>query len=254
MIIEYQRPKTLPEALTLLAREKPISFPLGGGTYLNRVSDELYAVIDLQGLGLGTITKKGNTLELGATVTLQQFSEYEGLPTDIYKVINHEGSYNLRQMATVAGTLVTANGRSPYATVMLAMDTKLEVTRINDIVKNVKLGDWLPLRARTKPGELITKVKFPSNIKVSYESIARSPADQPIICAAVAQWASGRTRLVLGGWGEAPVLAMDGPEADGIELAAMNSCSRAADEWASSEYRQEMAGILASRCTTRLAP
>jgi CO/xanthine dehydrogenase FAD-binding subunit len=137
---------------------------------------------------------------------------------------------------------------------MLTLDTKLEILKLNEASKQVSLGDWLPLRSGIKPGALITKVSFPINIKVAYESIARTPADQSIVCAAIAQWASGRTRLTLGGWGEAPVLVMDGPEADRIEIAARNAYNHAEDEWASAEYRQEMAGVLALRCLKRLNP
>ena len=254
MIIEYQRPKTIPEALNLLAREHLTSHPMGGGTYLNRILDGQYAVVDLQALGLGNISKKSNFLEVGATVTLQELSNFQGLPDDIYNSIEHEATYNLRQMATIAGSLVTANGRSPFTTIMLSLDTKLEIQRLNDASKQARLGDWLPLRSAIKPGTLITKIIFPVNIKVAYESIARTSADQPIICAAIAQWASGRTRLALGGWGEAPVLAMDGPGADGIEIASRNAYSLAEDEWASAEYRQEMASVLALRCYKRLNP
>jgi CO/xanthine dehydrogenase FAD-binding subunit len=99
---------------------------------------------------------------------------------------------------------------------------------------------------------LITKVNFPVNLKVAYESIARTPADQPIVCVVIAQWASDRTRVALGGWGEAPILAMDGPEADGVEIASRDAYSHAEDAWAGAEYRQEMAGILAIRCLQRL--
>jgi CO/xanthine dehydrogenase FAD-binding subunit len=252
MIIEYQRPKTIPEALTLLARKQPISYPLGGGTYLNRALEEPYAVVDLQALGIGIISKKGNSLEVGATVTLQELLSFKDLPEGIYTSIEHEANYNLRQMATIAGTLVTANGRSPFATIMLALDTKLEIQKLNEAPKQVRLGDWLPLRGGTKHGVLITKISFPLNIKVAYESIARTPADLPIICVATAQWASGRTRSALGGWGDAPILAMDGPEADGIDIASRNAYNHAEDQWASAGYRQEMAAILAKRCLKRI--
>ena len=133
MIVEYQRPKTIPEALALLARKQPVSYALGGGTYINRNLEEKYAVVDLQLLELGGIIKKGNLVEIGATTTLQELSAFEGLPADIYISIEHEATYNLRQMATVAGTLVTANGRSAFTTMLLALDTKLEILPITNL-------------------------------------------------------------------------------------------------------------------------
>ncbi len=252
MIIEYQRPKDIREALALLARKQPISYPMGGGTYLNQNLEEKYAVIDLQLLGLGSIVKQGNLIEVGAAATLQELSNFNGLSADILSSIERETTYNLRQMATVAGTLVTANGRSPFTTILLATDAKLETLRLNETPQEVKLGDWLPLRETTDPGSLITKISFPISVKIAYESIARTPADQAIVCVAIAQWPSGRTRVALGGWGNFPTLAMDGPEASGVEIASKSAYSHAGDAWASAEYRQEMAGLLAARCMKRI--
>lgn len=252
MIIEYQRPSTIQEALQLLARDEPKSFAMGGGTYLNRNLDGPYAVIDLQNLDLAGIKITGNQAHIGATSKLQEVLDFPGLPDDVYTSIRHEGTYNLRQMATIAGTMVTSNGRSPLLTVMLAMDASIQIYELDGTPKQVKLGDWLPLRAQPHPGGLVTKVTFPVNLKLAYEYVARTPADQPIVCTAVAQWSSGRTRLALGGWGDSPVLAMDGPESAGIENAARSAYSHSVDEWASAEYRQEMAGILAVRGLQRV--
>ncbi len=252
MIIEYQRPTTIHEALSLLVREQPVSHALGGGTHINRKLDGQYAVVDLQALGLGTISMAGNLVQVGATATLQDLLEFNGLPEEVYLCVKQETTTNLRQMATVAGTLVTANGRSPLATILLAMDASLEVLAFEKEPRQERLGDWLPLRAASDRGTLISVISFPVNVHSAYESIARTPADQPIVSAGAAHWQSGRTRLVLGGWGEAPVLAMDGPEAEGLEIAARSAYSHAGDEWASAEYRQEMAGILALRCAKRI--
>jgi putative selenate reductase FAD-binding subunit len=254
MIIEYQRPKTIPEALTLLARKQPISYPLGGGTYLNRNLDENYAVVDLQLLKLGSIEMKDNHMEVGATSTLQELSDYNGLPDEIYASINQEATYNLRQLATIAGTLVTTTGRSAFTTILLALDSKLIIQKISESPKEIKLGDWFLKNERSAPGALITKIIFPINVKIAYERISRTPADQPIVCVAIAQWSSRRTRITLGGWGEAPILALDGPEAGGIEIASRDAYSHAEDAWASAEYRREMAGLLATRCLQRLNP
>ncbi len=252
MIIEYQRPKNMQEALGLLARQTPKSYPLGGGTVLNQDRDEEYAVIDLQELGLGGIARKGNQVWFGATATLQDVLDYRDLPADMYAAVRSEATYNLRHMATVAGRLVTANGRSPFCTVMLGMDASFEYLEGNQGAKQIRLGDWLPVRNHSKLGSLITRITIAMNLKVAYEKISRTPADQPIVCASVAQWASGRTRLALGGWGGTPIVAMDGPTSDGIEIAAKNAYVAAEDEWASAEYRSAMAAILAGRCIKRL--
>ena len=106
------------------------------------------------------------------------------------------------------------------------------------------LGDFLPLR----PRGLITLITIPLNIKFAFEFVSRTPADKPIICAALTQWNSGRTRLALGGYGKSPMLAMDGTEAEGLESAARNAYHEAADEWASAEYRMDVASVLAKRC------
>ena len=87
MIIEYQRPQTLIEALILLGREEPISYPLGGGTVLNRGIPENIAVIDLQALGLNTISKKGTTVNIGATTSLQEVAKITGLSVDFYNLL-----------------------------------------------------------------------------------------------------------------------------------------------------------------------
>lgn len=252
MIIEYQRPKSISDALILLARKEPSSYPLGGGTVLNRGVDEQIAVVDLQALGLGEIYEKGNLLHIGATVTLQDLMEYGGLPDDLYKVIEKEATYNLRQMATIAGTLVTTSGRSPLATALLAFDAKIEIIELDKKPQQLKMGDWLPVRSEGQRGKLITLVSIPINLHFAYEDIARTPADLPIVSAAIAQWDSGRTRLTLGGWGTIPILAMDGPTSDGIEITGKDSYSIAEDEWASAEYRQEMASILSRRCLQRI--
>ena len=253
MIIEYHRPKSVPEALTLLSRNQPISYPLAGGTVINSGMEGAIAVVDLQALGLGTITKKGNLMEAGAMVTLQALLDFPGLPEDVYTAIAREATYNLRQMATIGGTLVAASGRSPLITVLLALNLNIELQKLDTKPEQVKIGNWLPLRNQSRPNTLITSVSFPLNVNLAYEYIARTPADQPILCAAVVQWASGRTRLALGGWGVAPALAFDGPDPDGLEIAAQYACSMAEDQWASAEYRREMAGVLSRRCLKRLS-
>ena len=104
------------------------------------------------------------------------------------------------------------------------------------------------MRAELLHGKLITSIEIPLNARLAFESVARTPADKPIICVALAQWPSGRTRLVVGGWGSSPTVAMDGNEVLGVVEAARNAAHDASDEWASAEYRTDVAAVLAKRC------
>ena len=247
MITAYHRPKTLDEALTLLSQ--PNRTPLGGGTLLSKPGTDPMEAVDLQSLNLDTMEQQGNSLKIGATVTLQQLLESDLSPQALKSAIKLEAPLNLRSAATVAGTLVSCDGRSTFASVLLALDTKLEQLKLDnaEIQSQIaNIGEFLPLR--NLEGALITSITIPLNAKLAFEYASRTPADKPIVCAAVAQWNSGRTRLVLGGYGKNPLLAMDGTEAEGIETAARNSFHEASDEYGSAEYRMDVAAVLAKRC------
>ena len=250
MIVEYHRPDTLEQALVLLARPKLTTLPMGGGSVLNAPSDDEIAVVDLQNLGLNTLNLKGNKLNMGAALTLRALLDTPDLPDALSKAIRHEATHNLRQVATIAGTLVVSDGRSAFTSCMLALDAQLI---LEPGTEELGLGDLLPLRAEKLPGRLITQIVIPMNVKLSYEYVARSPADLPIVCAAVTQWPSGRTRVVLGGFGSAPTLALDGLQADGWQDAVQNAYGQAGDEWASAEYRVEICAVLTTRCLENIA-
>jgi len=249
MIVEYFRPRDIAEALKLLGKTDIKMVLMGGGTALDRYSPEPIAVIDLQDLDLGGIQEKGNFLEIGATVTLQSLLDEPTVSEVLKDVIRREATYNLRQVATVAGTLLVSDGRSPFTTALLALDTS--VTLLPDD-STINLGDLLLRRGMGMRNKLISKISFPINVKLAYEDVSRSPADLPIVSSAVAVWPGGRTRVTLGGYGKLPTLAADGPEMGGEEFAARDAYLQAGDEWASAEYRMDVASTLVKRCFSEL--
>lgn len=253
MFSEYHRPKTIEDALALLGREEPLTVPLAGGTALNArprravLPQGAFAVVDLQDLGLDSWKPREKTLTMGAMVRLQRLLEdgAEVLPPALLDAVRREANYTLRHQATVAGSLVAADGRSPFALAMMALDASLTLLPQEEALR---LGDLYPLRWEQLRGRLITTVTVPLNARLAVEMVGRTPMDLPLVAVAVARWPSGRTRVVVGGWGDAPRLALDGPEADGTEVAARNAAYEAEDHLASAEYRREMAATLARRC------
>lgn len=248
MIIEYHRPDNLPDTLALLGRKTPLTLPLGGGTVLSHEQPRDIAVVDLQKLGLNRIEIEGQQVRLGATVTLQQLHDCPDLPATLQAAVResviHEAGSNLRQSATLAGVLVSCDGRSPFVTMLLALDTRITWDPGHEAQP---VGDYLPLRKPEGKGQLIEEIRVQSNVTVRFEIVARTPMDRPIVCAAMAFWPSGRTRVALGGYGKAPILAMDGPEPGGAMVAAREAYRFANDPWASAAYRMDVAGKLVQR-------
>lgn len=252
MIIEYQRPTTLEEALRLLARSEPATYPLGGGARLSRPSSSKYAVVDLQALGLNTIEPQGNLLSAGATVTLHQLETFPGLQPALVEAVRRETSINLRQTGTVAGALVSATGKSTLAAALLALDARLTWQPGDE---EIGLGDYLPLRQNRKHGSLITRITFANSAALAFETVSRTPVDLPIVSAAVARWPGGRTRVVVGGLGTAPVVAMDGLEAGGAEEAAGNAYSHFPDlPTTEQDYINQTARVLVRRLIAAFSP
>jgi CO/xanthine dehydrogenase FAD-binding subunit len=249
MIVDYYRPKDLSETLSLIENQDKKTILMGGGTAIDRYSIEPMAIVDLQDVGLGEIQKKGNFIDIGATVTLQSLSESPLIAEQLREVILREATHNLRNVASVAGTLIASDGRSPFTAALLAMDAAATLLPGDE---TISLGNLLLMRDQKLGSKLVTKISIPVNVQLVYEDVSRTPADLPIVSAALAIWPGGRTRVILGGYGAVPALASDGPEMGGEETAAQDAFSQAGDEWASAEYRMEIAPILVRRCLSQL--
>lgn len=253
MILEYYRPDKLEDSIELLSRKTPDTIVLGGGLFINEVIKEPIAVVDIQELGLDGIKTKGNQLDLGAGVTLQALLNHPDCPPALKDAIKHQENYNRRQVATIAGALVAATGRASIPAVFLALDAELEIVGSGNVSEKIKLGDFLPLRQEMIAGRIITRVSFPTDVQVAYEYVARSPADLPIVAVAAVRWNSGRTRIVLLGYGDQPIMVLDGPDSDGAVAAARDAYSDAGDRWAEANYRTDIAGVLVQRCLDDIA-
>jgi len=249
MIIEYNRPANEKEALSLLNRDLPRTLPLGGGTILSKSKEDI-AVVDLQLLGLNQIKENPDHLLIGSMTTLESMLNRFGKTSAIGRAILIEAGKNIRGMATLGGALCSNAGRSALLTVLVALNVDL-VWKPGDRV--VDIVTWLGDRRSAHYGKYIASVRVPSNVKIEFESIGRSPLDQPVICCAISKAASGGVRIALGGFGETPVLAYSG-STEGNFLKGVDDCLKnSTDEWASAEYRSEIGAKLALRIMDALA-
>lgn len=283
---EYHRPQGLMEAVNLLKRADIRTVAMGGGTWLNGEGPrDVEAVVDIAGLGLDRIAAENNMLRIGAATTHQQLLESEWVGKAAPNALHVIGEtaeamsgLNIRNRATLAGAIVTADAASPLVTALLACDADVVLAGTKDKSKDVQsptdffrvipLAGFLAYRQQVlNEGTLITEVRLPipsPDTKSSYQRVARTPKDYPIVCA-VASFAmkdgiAGNFRVAVGGIAPAPArltrleLGVEKKLLDEwfeSELnAAMDTVNPAGDWMGSAEYRKEMARVLVKRAVT----
>ena len=271
-VTEYHRPKQIEEALTLLARPNVLTVPIGGGSELVAEGRrDVEAVVDLRDLGLTYIRHEGDALRIGATTTLQILIDspesahaWDG---ELARAVALTAARNLREQGTIAGTLVSAEGNNPLAVMLLALGAVLTI--VGQESKTVSLDEFFLQRGMFLRGALITEVTIPlprSGEAVAFEKVSRTPADLPIVCAAVRARIDGgvarEVRIGLGGVGSLPARAprieqaLEGRSLDRQSIEKVSEASEdidpPSDFLGSRAYRREMVAVLVRRAIRRL--
>lgn len=253
--LKVYRPQTIADAIELLAK----GVPLSGGTVVTTKRYLIPAVIDLQDLGLDGMEVSDRAIKLGATLSLQEIVEAESiLPEALRHAARQEAGWNIRNQATLGGLIITGDGRSPLLAVLLAMGADVVLEPGTDIVP---LNDFLNLRADSSFSQLITSIELIKPSYLAYDQVSRSPADWPIVCAAVSRFTTGEEgeihKVVLGGFGSRPLSLAEAEANQSVKNvsgeAASQAYAEAGDEWATAAYRSHIAGVLVRRLTAEMS-
>lgn len=242
VIQAYHRPRTLNEALQLLARPGLKTAVLAGGTYLNAQSEGVDEVVDLQALALTGVAREGDQLTLGAMTTLQTVLDAAGAPALLREMARREGPNTFRNQGTVGGAIVCADPESEFLAALLVFEAELTIqTQAGD--RTLPLAAFLADAHAALNGGILTWATLATGGETASERLARTPADKPIVAAVGRRTPAGRVLLALCGVAARPILVA--PD----QLASLDP---PADFRGSSEYRREMAMLLAARVLSRL--
>ena len=128
-IREYKRAESLEEAWQL--NQKKTNRILGGMIWLKMETINVGTAIDLSGLGLDTIEETEDSFSIGAMVTLRQLEQHPGLAAYTHgamrEAVRHIVGVQLRNLATVGGSIYSRFGFSDVLTMFLAMDCDVEL-------------------------------------------------------------------------------------------------------------------------------
>lgn len=255
-IREYKRAESLEEAWQL--NQKRPNRVLGGMIWLKMENINVGTAIDLSGLGLDTIEETDDGFSIGAMVTLRQLELHPGLAayTDgaVRESVRHIVGVQLRNLATVGGSIYSRFGFSDVLTMFLALNASVELYK----------GGVVPLAEyaqRPYDRDILVGVLVPKeNARFVYQSVRNSQTDFPVLTCAAAKLADGSIRAAIGARPGKAVLYTAAPEAGETveELAARFAAEVKAGIKTESnlrggaEYRRHLAGVLTKRAVCRL--
>ena len=255
-IREYKRAESLEEAWRL--NQKRPNRVLGGMIWLKMENINVGTAIDLSGLGLDTIEETDDGFSIGAMVTLRQLELHPGLAayTDgaVRESVRHIVGVQLRNLATVAGSIYSRSGFSDVLTMFLALNSSVELYKSGV----VPLAEYAQ---RPYDRDILVRVLVPKeHSRFVYQSVRNSQTDFPVLTCAAAKLADGSIRAAIGARPGKAVLYTAAPEAGETaeEFAARFAADVKADIKTESnlrggaEYRRHLAGVLTKRAVCRL--
>ena len=255
-IREYKRAESLEEAWQL--NQKRPNRVLGGMIWLKMENINVGTAIDLSGLGLDTIEETDEGFSIGAMVTLRQLELHPGLAayTDgaVRESVRHIVGVQLRNLATVGGSIYSRFGFSDVHAMILALSASVELYK----------GGVVPLAEyaqRPYDRDILVRVLVPKeHSRFVYQSVRNSQTDFPVLTCAAAKLADGSIRAAIGARPGKAARYTAAPEAGETaeKFAARFAAEVKADIKTESnlrggaEYRRHLAGVLTKRAVCRL--
>lgn len=157
---------------------------IGGMLWLKMGRKRVGTAIDLSALGLNSIDEDEESFKIGCMCTLRDIETHEGLKKSFNNVLSKslEGivGVQMRNLATIGGSIYSRFGFSDILTALLALDTYVELYK-GGIVSLEEYVD-MPLDNDILVRIIIKK----DNRKITYSSQRNSATDFPILSCAVA--------------------------------------------------------------------
>ena len=278
--VDYEAPKTVSEAVDLLAEHGDEASVLAGGQSLIPLLALRLAhpavLIDINGIDeLSGVSATDGHVAIGA-MTREYVAEESETVADALPLlaaalplIGHEA---IRSRGTVGGSLAHADPAAELPAVARALDAEF-VVRGPSGERVVPAAEWFEgyLMTSRRPDELLVEARFPAarpGTGVSFQEVARRHGDFAIVGLAasltISEGAISDARLAFTGVSDVPVRAVDAEDLlvgerpstelfDEAARRATGDLDPPADLHGSSDYRKRVAAALVRRALREAA-
>jgi carbon-monoxide dehydrogenase medium subunit len=268
------RPVTADEACDLLTRLGPDASPYAGGTELLLLMKLGFAspqhLVDVKRVaGFGQVEAAGERVRIGAAVThrtVERSTAVRARCPLLSDVARHIANVRVRNVGTVGGNLAFADPHSDLATLLLAMDGRVELVSPRGR-RELPIGEFVvgPWQTARQPDELLAAVSvmpWPAGTAATY--VKFGVHERPTLGVAVALLPdNGRVaaaRVTFGCVNPAPVRVTSAEaRLAGVTLAELGDVTPAVaamtvdlvdavdDLHGSADYKREMIGVFTRR-------
>ena len=270
----YYQPRSLDEALDLLARHGPALLVIAGGTLAMPLVNEGVSMPDqamgLRRAGLDTVRRQDGHLVIGATATLTQMAEQRDIPL-LAEAAHTIGGWAIRNMGTAGGNLFAPPPAGDLAAALLALDATVTLAGPGG-KRTLALADFHTgfMMNALRPGELVIgfDVPIPAG-KTVFLRYGRKQANTPAIVTVAAHLVfDGQTvkdaRIALNAVGPHPLRArqaeaalvgkkLDEETIGKAAAAAAAACEPFTDAIATEWYRRRMVAVYVRRALEQVA-
>ena len=241
-IREYKQAESLEEAWQL--NQKKANRVLGGMIWLKMENINVGTAIDLSGLGLDTIEETEGSFSIGAMVTLRQLEEHAGLAAythgAVKEALRHIVGVQLRNLATVGGSIYSRFGFSDVLTLFMAMDCSVELYK----------GGIISLQEYAeRPYDrdiLVRLIVKKEEAEFFYQSVRNSQTDIPVLTCAAARLEEKIKSLRTNQ--EISIQELAQNFADEVKQKIVTGSNMRGN----AEYRRHLAGVLTKRAVLEL--
>jgi aerobic carbon-monoxide dehydrogenase medium subunit len=250
----YHRAASVDEAVRLLGELDDARVLAGGHSLLPAMKLRLStpaALVDVGRIpGLDGIEEDGDGLRIGALARHADVASSD-LVRRVCAALSDAagliGDRQVRNRGTIGGSLAHADPGADYPPVVTAVGATITVAAPGG-VREIAAADFFTglFATALEPGELITSVRVPAAPGSAYVKHPH-PASGYSVVGAAAVLSNGAARVVIGGARPVPVDV----SAAGDRVGAALGSNVLGDTYASADYRQHLAGVLAKRALAR---
>lgn len=276
--MRYEAPRSLDQAVALLAGEHGEARVLAGGTDLlvQMKTDilEPVLVVDIKGIAeTRQIEEEAGGFRVGAAVTGAELKEHQKLKAawpGVVEAANLIGSTQVQGRATMGGNLCNGSPAADSVPALIAAGARASIVgpkgRRELAVEDVMLA---PRKLALEKGEIIASFLLPARLARTGDAylrfIPRTEMDIAVVGCGVcltldAKGVCTAARVSLGAVAARPLLvaeaasALIGTKVDDAALQKLDAAAQAAcrpidDKRGTKEYRIKVAGVLARRAT-----